>query len=261
VPASVHLYNPLVKSDPAHIERLRQRLLQRIRRKYKIITQAMEIGTVRFPFTRVENADAVLDQVALEEDRREKRSGHRQLGDDLHLPYWAELWDSAHGIAQFLASPQGRRLLKKPNATTTVLDLGCGMGLSGVVAAALGAEVTFADLEPAALLFARLNSLAWFGSVRARRVNWRTNHLKERFDVIIGADILYERAQWPHLEQFWRNHLADGGIVLLGEPGRQTGDLFVEWIGDKGWIMERFSQAVHTRATPIRMFHLQRAAQ
>ena len=33
------------------------------------------------------------------------------------------------------------------------------MGLTGTVAAAMGADVTFADLEAPALLFARMNSL------------------------------------------------------------------------------------------------------
>ena len=116
----------------------------------------------------------------------------------------------------------------------------------------------FADIEPPALLFARLNSLPWSSRVRTRKLNWRTDRLAERFDLIIGADILYERAQWEYQEPFLRHHLATDGTVLLGEPGRQTGDGFVEWIRERGWHLEIFPETVPTREKPVRLFRLQR---
>jgi predicted nicotinamide N-methyase len=141
-------------------------------------------------------------------------------------------------------------------AGANVLDLGCGMGLSGTAAAALGARVLFADLEAAALLFARLNSLPYRDRVRARRTDWRRDDLAERFELILGADILYERKQWEHLEPFWRAHLASSGSILLGEPGRPTGDMFPEWISERGWTLETIFQPVPTRERPIRLFLL-----
>ncbi|HEV8604176.1 MAG TPA: methyltransferase [Tepidisphaeraceae bacterium] len=226
------------------------RLLARIHRRFQTTTQTLLIGELRIPFTRITNPDVVLDQVAAEEDRREKQSGQRHEGDELHLPYWAELWESGLGIGQMLvASPQ---LARDKN----VLDLGCGMGLAGTVAAALGGNVLFADLEADSLLFAALNSLPWRANVRTRRLNWQKDRLDERFDLILGADILYEKIQWPFLEPFWRNHLAPGGSVLLGEPGRQTGDLFLEWIRQKPWKLELSEQPVITRPRPIRLFQL-----
>ena len=130
------------------------------------------------------------------------------------------------------------------------------MGLAGTVAAALGARVVFADLEPPALLFARLNSMPWRERVRTRQLNWQTDRLDERFDLILGADILYERKQWDYLEPFWRAHVAPSGAVLLGEPGRQTGDLFVDWIAARGWQLTRHAEKVATRPQPIRLFEL-----
>lgn len=229
--------------------RLRDKLLRRIHRHYQTITQLVRFGDLEFNFTRITDPDAVLDQVAEEEDRRERARGTRLLEDELHLPYWAELWDSAAGLGQFLVGPGSA-------SPRNVLDLGCGMGLAGTVAAALGGWVLFADLEKPALLFAALNSLPWRGRVRARQVNWRTDDLEERFDLILGADILYERAQWEHLERFWENHLEAEGQVLLGEPGRQTGDLFLDWISGRGWALERFEEPVATRPRPIRIFRL-----
>ena len=117
-------------------------------------------------------------------------------------------------------------------------------------------RVLFADLEPPALLFARLNSLPDAARVRTRRLDWATERLGERFDLILGADILYERKQWDFLEPFWREHLAPGGTVLLGEPGRQTGDLFREWITARKWSLEQHVEPVATRPTPIRIFEL-----
>ena len=245
--------------DPSRVARLRRHLLARIHRQYKTKTEQMLIGPLRVDFTRVLDADEVLDQVVEAEDRRERQTGDRRDGYALHLPYWAELWDSAIGMGQMLVKWQTGdldRLLPRRTKTLSFLDLGCGQGLSGTVAAALGHQVLLADLEAPALLFARLNTLMYEPRVRVRRLNWQTDNLGERFDVILGADVLYERAQWEFLDQFWRAHLAPNGAVLLGEPGRQSGDLFQEWIGPRGWAVERFEERANTGKT-IRLFRLQ----
>lgn len=269
---------PMTAEKPApKLERRRQRLLERIHRSYVTRTQTVRVGHLSLAFTRIADPDRVLDQVAAEADLQERLSGKRAADEHLHLPYWAELWDSAMGVGQFLArgcdGVTGRRgdgekrsllrprvspspRLPVPASPLTVLDLGCGMGLSGTIAAALGAKVLFADIEPPALLFAQLNSLPWSSRVRTRRLNWQTDRLHERFDLIIGADILYERSQWEYQEPFLRHHLAPGGTVLMGEPGRQTGDLFVEWIRGLDWSFEMFTERVPSRDKPIRVLQL-----
>src|SRR5882724_12050426 len=115
------------------LARRRVRLLARIQRKYQTISETLHFGPLRLDFTRVADPDVVLDQIVVEEDRREKLSGQRRDGNALHLPYWAGLWDSAFGIGLFL--------VKNP-PPGSVLDLGCGMGLAGTVAAAMGARAS-----------------------------------------------------------------------------------------------------------------------
>jgi predicted nicotinamide N-methyase len=161
----------------------------------------VSLGPLVIPFTRIADPNRILDEVAAEEDRIERVSGRRAPEDQLHLPYWAELWDSALALATYVTER------RKEFSGASVLDLGCGMGLSGTAAAAAGARVLFADLEPPALLFAQLNSLPYGRRVRTRRLDWRQDRLGERFDLILGADILYERKQWDYLEPFWRAHL------------------------------------------------------
>ena len=263
----------------------RHRLLWRIHRRFETFFETVQVGPLQIPFTRIADPNRVLDEVAAEEDRIERVSGRRAPEDQLHLPYWAELWDSALALGTFLTREgpgfkvrgSGEANAVSPDSpcepgTTpflnavprtldplSVLDLGCGMGLSGAVAAALGARVLFADLEPPALLFARLNSLPDAARVRTRRVDWRRDTLGERFHIILGADILYERKQWDFLEPFWRAHLAPSGAVLLGEPGRKTGEMFVEWIAARGWKRTEFAQPVETRSRPVRIFELKPA--
>ena len=230
----------------------RMKLLSRIHRRYKTVTEPREVGARSYLFTRIANPDTVLDEVVEECDRIERETGKR-LQDPLHLPYWAELWDSAAGVGQILLDEWGDGRANGIEA----LDLGCGMGLSGAVAASLGARVLLADLETPPLLFARLNSLPWSSRVRTRQLNWQTDNLGQRFDLILGADILYERIQWEFLEAFWRAHLAPGGTLLLGEPGRQTGDTFLDWAPARGWTLERIDRIVPTRPTPVRILKLQ----
>jgi predicted nicotinamide N-methyase len=244
--------------DPRLFADRRRHLLARIHRRFETITEPVRVGGLELSFTRVADPNRVLDQVAEEEDRRDKLAGKQRPADELHLPYWAELWDSSLAIIEFLAETLPQRFADL--SKLSVLDLGCGMGLTGTVAAALGARVLFGDLEPDALLFAQLNSIPFADRIRTRRLNWQKARLTEQFDVIIGADILYERIQWPFLEPFWRGHLKRDGTVLLGEPGRQTGDLFLDWIKPHPWSLTQLKKAVPTRTAPIRLFELKRLA-
>jgi predicted nicotinamide N-methyase len=244
---------------PASLSARRQQLLARIHRRFATITEPMRVGDLTLTFTRIADPNRVLDDVAAEEDRRDKLAGRRRDGDELHLPYWAELWDSSLAIIEFLSEQLTKMFGQSPTSRFSVLDLGCGMGLTGTMAAAMGAKVLFADLEPDALLFARLNAISFENGIRTRQLNWRTARLTEQFDLIIGADILYEKAQWPYLEPFWRGHLRPGGTLLLGEPGRQTGDLFLDWIKPHPWRLEQLKKTVPTRAAPIRLFRLKQA--
>ena len=228
------------------------RLLARIRRRYDTLTEPVTVADRAYAFTRVADPDRVLDDIAAAEDRLEKLSGRRREGDHLRLPYWAELWDSALAMGQWLVQ-------ENLSISRRILDLGCGMGFPGMVAASLGHQVLFADLEQPALLFAKLNSLAYDPPARTRQLNWEMANLNERFDWILGADILYARKQWEYLEPFWRAHLSEGGSVLLGEPGRLTGELFPAWITARGWSLKLHEQIIATRAKPLRLFELRPA--
>jgi predicted nicotinamide N-methyase len=132
------------------------------------------------------------------------------------------------------------------------------MGLAGAAAAAMGASVLLADCEATALLVARLNTWPWRQRVRTRRVNWQTDRLSEQFDTIIGADILYERAQWEFLDEFWKSAIANGGSILLGEPGRSKADEFAEWAKEHAWKVEKSIETIALSGKSVRIFELRR---
>jgi predicted nicotinamide N-methyase len=106
----------------------------------------------------------------------------RAFDDEEFLPYWAELWPSGLALASALAAARPAR----------VLELGCGLGVPSLVAAARGADVTATDWAEDAIALLRENAsrngLALRAEVRDWRAPWR-----ERYDLALAADVLYER--------------------------------------------------------------------
>ncbi len=219
-------------------DRAREALLQRVQRKYLTVTEAVSIGPISLVFQRVANPDEMLERLELAQ----------QAGRPVPKwqPYWAENWAASWGVAQVLV---GREL-----AGRQVLDLGCGLGLTGAIAAAKGATVWMVDAAHPALLFSRLNTWPWRARVHVRRLDWRQDQLAVRFPLILGSDIIYDREDWPYLDLFWRQHLAEGGGVLLGESGRSTGAEFPGWLEGRGWTVHRSHQVVPQAPKPIRIF-------
>lgn len=206
-----------------------RRLLARIGREFATIEEPVEIAGRQLRFLRVRDPDAVLDEVCRQEEL--SRRGIRPPRRTLRMPYWAAVWESALGVGQYLATRDATRPLAGVNA----LDLGCGMGLAGMAMASLGARVTLVDVETACLLFARLNTLPWADRCRVRRCDWQQDDLGERFELIVGSDVLYEQGQWDFIEPFLRRHLTSDGTVIIGEPGRPKAEAFPDWIRARGW--------------------------
>jgi predicted nicotinamide N-methyase len=104
-----------------------------------------------------------------------------------------------------------------------VLDLGCGLGPCGFAAARQGAQVTFLDWEPRALEIVQASAAEQglppetFDFVLA---DWRKPPRLEPFDLILAADVLYERRNAPGVATFVGRHLKAGGEAWVVDPGR-----------------------------------------
>jgi predicted nicotinamide N-methyase len=146
---------------------------------------------------------------------------------DEYLPYWAELWPSAITLARAVArrALSGRR----------VLELGCGLGLPGLAAAAVGgARVTLTDWAPDAVVAARDNAARNGVALEALVCDWRapdTLVARAPWDLVLLADVLYEaRNVAPLLDLLPRLT----GEVLLADPARATAAPFLEAV-IAGW--------------------------
>jgi predicted nicotinamide N-methyase len=144
-------------------------------------------------------------------------------------PYWAHLWIGARALARSLAD--GDRLAGK-----SVLDLGCGLGLPGLVAAALGAEVWFADREAAALEFvresARQNDLQ---RVRCVELDFVHGALDRTFDLLLGAELVYDPQSYRPLCAFLERHLAPQGVIHLTDAFRSDAANFFAELRSRGF--------------------------
>jgi len=132
---------------------------------------------------------------------------------DEFLPYWAELWPAAVALAAALPDVAGLRLV----------ELGCGLGVPSLVAAARGADVTAVDWAADAVSLLRRNAAANGLALRAERRDWR-EPWDERFDLALAADVLYEhRNVEPVLARL--QELAP--VALIGLAGRPYEDAFL----------------------------------
>ena len=168
--------------------------------------------------------DLMLEPVSVSIGEREWRvecvrdQGHVLAYAESHAqaPYGLLLWESAVALA--------RSLHRCPTlvANKQVLELGAGVGLPGLVARSLGAEVWQTDHLTAALEIARLNARANdVSGIRQFTADWARWTDDRLYDVILGADILYERAMQGSVVSIFDRNLAPDGFVLLADPGRQ----------------------------------------
>jgi predicted nicotinamide N-methyase len=104
---------------------------------------------------------------------------------------------------------------------TEALELGCGLGLPGIVALSRGLKVTFTDYDACALRFAADNArLNGFDDFQTLQLDWRQRPDELRAAVILASDLVYELRNVAPLVAFIKDALLPGGRCLLTDQDR-----------------------------------------
>ena len=170
-------------------------------------------------------------------------------------PFWATTWRAASGLDHFLCdlSLSGLSL-----SSLRVLELGCGTGHAGFAAACRGSQVVLTDGVTDPLLLVKMSTWELRDRCEVRQLRFGIDRMEgPGFPLILGSDITYLRTLWPELNQCLREHLAEGGQVLLSDPYRIIANEFRDWIQENGWSYSEHKIALKDDpAHPIRVMQL-----
>ncbi len=195
-----------------------EELYQELDRNFRLQTVPVEFSGQSLELIKVADLDELLEGVT----------------DADQIPFWAELWPASLGLARYIFN--NRYLLQG----RSVLELGAGIGLAGIAARLAGANILQTDYMEAALQFIRVNSLRnGLSEPRLLLADWRRFPPIGRFDIIIGADILYEKTLHDDLSMVISNSLKPAGMVWLADPGRDYALEFVLSLMERGWSVKQ----------------------
>lgn len=146
------------------------------------------------------------------------------------FPFGLMLWESGVALATWVVDHAGEL------AGQTVLELGAGVGLPGIVAASHGAIVTQTDHDPQALQLAACNAvLNNVAGIRMEQGDWFAWANPARYDLILGADIVYDDADHAAILALFDTLLESSGRIVLADPGREQQSAFVLAAKQAGW--------------------------
>ena len=199
------------------------------------------IGAHTFTVLTVKDLERFVDREALLQDDTEEP------------PYWAHLWTGALTLARYIDS-------SIDCLGQTVLDLGCGLGLTGIIAAQKGGRVTFADKESDAVSFALANALLnRCSQCQARPFDFTQDNFDVRFSLILGAEILYDRPTFPALAQFLAEHLSSAGRAIFSDAKRTNTQDFYHQLDQAGlqWTCEEIREREDNLPLPVNIVTIQ----
>lgn len=125
-------------------------------------------------------------------------------------PYWMHLWPGAMAAARLVG---GGEVV----AGTSVLEIGCGLGLPALAAARRGAAVLATDWQDEPLRFVRRSAALNDCRVDLVRMDWSAPALRRRFAVCLGADVAYDAAAEPGLAAALSELVEPSGVVWLAD--------------------------------------------
>lgn len=144
------------------------------------------------------------------------RKTEEELGEmNVPPPYWAFAWAGGQALARYL--------LDTPSivAGHTILDLGCGSGLTAIAAMKAGAKRALAaDIDAVALAAVTLNAAANGVTIETTAADLLAAPPSKDFSIVLVGDLFYERQLADRVSAFIDAAAQNGASVLIGDPQR-----------------------------------------
>lgn len=138
-----------------------------------------------------------------------------ESGERRDIPFWATVWPAARMVAEWIGSDPA------PIRGKNVLDFGCGCGIAGIAALHAGAaRVTANDIDPVALEFTRRNARANGLAPALDDRNLLDLPPDSAWDVILAADLFYEKTVADAMLAWLLRARANGTAVYIADANR-----------------------------------------
>jgi predicted nicotinamide N-methyase len=173
--------------------------------KYDLELNPIAIGGKRLYLYTIGNWDIFVNRLAQEGEEYIK-----------HFPFWIKIWEASIVLADHLI-----RIGLAPE--TEILEIGAGMGVTGLFLAAFGHKVTITDHEEDALELVRMNvEHNKLDHVSVRRLDWNAPDLTGTYDVICGSELVYNETCIRPIIDLFRRYLRPEATVFLAHDLRRS---------------------------------------
>lgn len=134
-----------------------------------------------------------------------------------HFPLWIKIWEASLVLSNHLS----KELIDKSSA---IIELGAGMGLTGLVLGALGYPVTVTDYDDDALTVLKRNvAHNKLKNVRVKKLDWLHPYTNEKYDIICGSELIYKKEAINPLLDILQKYLKpDGTVFIAHDRNRQN---------------------------------------
>lgn len=152
-------------------------------------------------------------------------------GHHCHAKVGMWLWPSAVALAIEIA--------RRDWTEFSVLELGCGCGLPGIVAASKGCRVTFLDYESVCCMRVSENLVANTVVGKSVTSDWRVYNSEYSFDSLIGSDIMLSANHSDSLASFVKKYWNRKGPCLFVDPARDKTERFKTALLREGFMFSK----------------------
>jgi len=126
-----------------------------------------------------------------------------------HFPLWIKIWEASLVLSEHLSNES----LDKSSA---VLELGAGMGLTGLALGAMGYQVTVTDYSEDALELLRKNvEHNKLKNVQVKNLDWFQPGTEEKYDIIFGSELIYKEGVIDPLIHLLQKILKPHGTIFI----------------------------------------------
>ncbi len=178
-------------------------IYRRLSKRYKLDFEDIAIRGRRFSFLHLQDIEPLI-------------AGKDIFAHAEEFPFWVKIWESSVILADFMASVE-------PDEGRRILELGAGLGVTGIVAACFGHHVLLTDYQDEILDFERVSAAVnkCDENVICKRLDWLKPADLGRFQMIIGSEILFHPKFFEPLLNVFRKYLAPDGVIYMAHDVRR----------------------------------------